>query len=110
MSDTKSKTISCFFNRCPKEMSPNIQAIIKLCLKYITYDPNYNYDADDDEDDSMDIEDREDEDQGDFFDHYYATLRGIIPSLIIKQYYLFDYYYFFFLQIITNGRYKFKFI
>ncbi len=48
-------------------MSPHIQAIIKLCLKYIIYDPNYNYDADDDEDDSMDIEDREDEDQGDFF-------------------------------------------
>ncbi len=55
-----------FFNRCPKEMSPHIQAIIKLCLKYIIYDPNYNYDDDDDEDDSMDIEDREDEDQGDF--------------------------------------------
>uniref|UniRef100_A0A8C1RUR3 Cullin-associated and neddylation-dissociated 2 (putative) n=1 Tax=Cyprinus carpio TaxID=7962 RepID=A0A8C1RUR3_CYPCA len=57
------QAFEAFVSRCPKEMSPNIQAIIKLCLKYITYDPNYNYDADDDEDDSMDIEDREDEDQ-----------------------------------------------
>uniref|UniRef100_A0A672S5L2 Cullin-associated NEDD8-dissociated protein 1-like n=1 Tax=Sinocyclocheilus grahami TaxID=75366 RepID=A0A672S5L2_SINGR len=57
------QAFEAFVSRCPKEMSPNIQAIIKLCLKYITYDPNYNYDADDDEDDSMDIEDREDDDQ-----------------------------------------------
>lgn len=57
------QAFEAFVSRCPKEMSPNIQAIIKLCLKYITYDPNYNYDADDDEDDSMDIEDKEDEDQ-----------------------------------------------
>uniref|UniRef100_A0A8C2DUM3 Cullin-associated and neddylation-dissociated 2 (putative) n=1 Tax=Cyprinus carpio TaxID=7962 RepID=A0A8C2DUM3_CYPCA len=57
------QAFEAFVSRCPKEMSPNIQAIIKLCLKYITYDPNYNYDADDDEDDSMDIEDRDDEDQ-----------------------------------------------
>uniref|UniRef100_A0A671PRT6 Cullin-associated NEDD8-dissociated protein 1-like n=1 Tax=Sinocyclocheilus anshuiensis TaxID=1608454 RepID=A0A671PRT6_9TELE len=57
------QAFEAFVSRCQKEMSPNIQAIIKLCLKYITYDPNYNYDADDDEDDSMDIEDREDDNQ-----------------------------------------------
>ena len=50
--------------RCPKEMSPHIFTVIKLCLKYITYDPNYNYDADDDQEDSMDTEDGGDEDQG----------------------------------------------
>lgn len=65
MSDINSEILSCFFDRCPKEMSPHLPTIIKLCLKYITYDPNYNYDADDDQDDSMDIEEREDEDQGD---------------------------------------------
>lgn len=70
-------------------MSPHIPAIIKLCLKYITYDPNYNYDADDDQDDSMDIEEREDEDQGDLFDHHCAILGVIIPSLSIHQYDMF---------------------
>ncbi|TRY93810.1 hypothetical protein DNTS_012179 [Danionella cerebrum] len=57
------QAFEAFVSRCPKEMSPHIQTIIKLCLKYITYDPNYNYDADEDEDDGMEIEDREDEDQ-----------------------------------------------
>lgn len=51
-------------------MSTHIQTIIKLCLKYITYDPNYNYDADDDQDDGMDIEDRDDEDQGNVCLHH----------------------------------------
>uniref|UniRef100_A0A8C7FAK9 Cullin-associated and neddylation-dissociated 2 (putative) n=1 Tax=Oncorhynchus kisutch TaxID=8019 RepID=A0A8C7FAK9_ONCKI len=53
--------------RCPKEMSPHISTVIKLCLRYITYDPNYNYDVDEggdeDGDESMDTEDGEDEDQ-----------------------------------------------
>ncbi|ROI83697.1 Cullin-associated NEDD8-dissociated protein 1 [Anabarilius grahami] len=57
------QAFEAFFSRCPKEMSPHLPTIIKLCLKYITYDPNYNYDADDDQDDSMDIKEREDEDQ-----------------------------------------------
>ncbi|XP_051766972.1 cullin-associated NEDD8-dissociated protein 2 [Ctenopharyngodon idella] len=57
------QAFEAFFSRCPKEMSPHLPTIIKLCLKYITYDPNYNYDADDDQDDSMDIEEREDEEQ-----------------------------------------------
>ncbi|XP_051551016.1 cullin-associated NEDD8-dissociated protein 1-like [Myxocyprinus asiaticus] len=54
------QAFEAFVSRCPKEMSPHLQTIIKLCLKYISYDPNYNYDA---ADDSMDVEDREDEDQ-----------------------------------------------
>ena len=49
-------------------MSPHISTVIKLCLRYITYDPNYNYDVDEggdeDGDESMDTEDGEDEDQG----------------------------------------------
>lgn len=50
-------------------MSPHIPMVINLCLKYVTYDPNYNYDAEDDEEDSMDIEDGGDEDQGAIFIH-----------------------------------------
>ncbi|CAG4965249.1 unnamed protein product [Colias eurytheme] len=29
--------------KCPKEVQPHIPTIIDLCLKMITYDPNYNY-------------------------------------------------------------------
>ncbi|XP_030633653.1 cullin-associated NEDD8-dissociated protein 2 [Chanos chanos] len=57
------QAFEAFIRRCPKEMSPHIPTVIKLCLTYISYDPNYNYDADDDQDDSMDTEDGEDEDQ-----------------------------------------------
>nr|CAH7745683.1 unnamed protein product [Callosobruchus chinensis] len=35
-----------FINRCPKEITKNIPAITDLCLKYMVYDPNYNYDED----------------------------------------------------------------
>lgn len=36
-----------------------------LCLKYITYDPNYNYDnEEEDEDEIMETENGEDEEQG----------------------------------------------
>nr|XP_006631060.1 PREDICTED: cullin-associated NEDD8-dissociated protein 2 [Lepisosteus oculatus] len=58
------QAFEAFVRRCPKEVSPHIPTIIKLCLKYITYDPNYNYDNDEEEDESMDTENGEDEDQG----------------------------------------------
>ena len=35
------------------------QQIIKICLEYIVYDPNYNYD-DEHDDDSMETEDDDD--------------------------------------------------
>ncbi|CAK9795567.1 Cullin-associated NEDD8-dissociated protein 1 [Anthophora plagiata] len=44
-----------FVYRCPKEITPHINKIIEICLVYITYDPNYNYD-----DDMNDISDGED--------------------------------------------------
>uniref|UniRef100_A0A4W5R0C0 Cullin-associated and neddylation-dissociated 2 (putative) n=1 Tax=Hucho hucho TaxID=62062 RepID=A0A4W5R0C0_9TELE len=61
------QAFEAFVRRCPKEMSPHISTVIKLCLRYITYDPNYNYDVDEDGDEdgdeSMDTEDGEDENQ-----------------------------------------------
>ncbi|QQP58311.1 Uncharacterized protein FKW44_003584, partial [Caligus rogercresseyi] len=30
--------------KCGKEITPHIPAILSLCLEYICYDPNYNYD------------------------------------------------------------------
>ena len=35
--------------KCGKEVTPHIPAITKLCLAYICYDPNYNYDDAEDE-------------------------------------------------------------
>ncbi|CAH1964430.1 unnamed protein product [Acanthoscelides obtectus] len=36
-----------FIKQCPKEITKNIPLITDLCLKYMVYDPNYNYDEDD---------------------------------------------------------------
>ena len=41
--------------KCGKEITPHLPTIIGLCLKYICYDPNYNYDDCDDEDE-MDLD------------------------------------------------------
>ncbi|XP_014219728.1 cullin-associated NEDD8-dissociated protein 1 [Copidosoma floridanum] len=38
------QAFEAFVQRCPKEITPYIQQIIEICLKYLTYDPNYNYD------------------------------------------------------------------
>jgi hypothetical protein len=45
--------------RCPKEISPFLDRIIDLCLKYIKYDPNYAADEDADE---MDTEETTEDD------------------------------------------------
>jgi cullin-associated NEDD8-dissociated protein 1 len=37
-----------FLRRCPKEMLKYVKLIIDLCLKFITNDPNYNYNDDND--------------------------------------------------------------
>uniref|UniRef100_A0A4X2LA96 Cullin associated and neddylation dissociated 2 (putative) n=1 Tax=Vombatus ursinus TaxID=29139 RepID=A0A4X2LA96_VOMUR len=50
-----------FVRRCPKEMGPYIPSVTNLCLKYLTHDPNYNYDSDEDE--MMETEDGEDDEQ-----------------------------------------------
>lgn len=49
-------------DRCPKEMDRHIPSVMGLCLKYITFDPNYNYDNDEEE--KMETEIGEDEEQG----------------------------------------------
>ncbi|XP_072307863.1 cullin-associated NEDD8-dissociated protein 2 [Eucyclogobius newberryi] len=49
------QAFEAFIRRCPKEMSPHISTVTQLCLKFMTYDPNYNYD--DEEEGSMGAED-----------------------------------------------------
>jgi cullin-associated NEDD8-dissociated protein 1 len=49
-----------FVRRCPKQIAAYIKQIMELCLKYISYDPNYNYDDEsDDAEEDMDAEDAE---------------------------------------------------
>ncbi|KAF1666753.1 Cullin-associated NEDD8-dissociated protein 1, partial [Aptenodytes patagonicus] len=51
-------------NRCPKEIDPHIPNVMELCLKYITFDPNYNYDNEEEEEEEMmETENGEDEEQ-----------------------------------------------
>uniref|UniRef100_A0A803VTQ0 TATA-binding protein interacting (TIP20) domain-containing protein n=1 Tax=Ficedula albicollis TaxID=59894 RepID=A0A803VTQ0_FICAL len=52
-----------FVRRCPKEMDPHISSVMGLCLKYITFDPNYNYDNEEEEEEMMETENGEDEEQ-----------------------------------------------
>nr|XP_060622249.1 cullin-associated NEDD8-dissociated protein 1-like [Anolis sagrei ordinatus] len=53
-----------FVRRCPKEIGPHLPSITGLCLKYITYDPNYNYDnEEEDEEEMMETENGEEEEQ-----------------------------------------------
>ncbi|KAF4529720.1 hypothetical protein B566_EDAN015349 [Ephemera danica] len=51
--------------RCPKEVTPHIQTIVKLCLEYVTYDPNYNYEEDGSSDAAMEIGEDGDGDEED---------------------------------------------
>ncbi|XP_054693741.1 cullin-associated NEDD8-dissociated protein 1-like isoform X5 [Grus americana] len=53
-----------FVRRCPKEIDPHIPGVMGLCLKYITFDPNYNYDNEEEEEEEMmETENGEDEEQ-----------------------------------------------
>lgn len=52
-----------FVQRCPETIKPHIPSIVDLCLKYITYDPNYNYEADDGEG-GFHMETEDDDDDG----------------------------------------------
>uniref|UniRef100_A0A672G9E0 Cullin-associated and neddylation-dissociated 2 (putative) n=1 Tax=Salarias fasciatus TaxID=181472 RepID=A0A672G9E0_SALFA len=59
------QAFEAFIRRCPKEMSPHVATVTQLCLKFMTFDPNYNYDDNEEEEDSMDIEDGLDEETDD---------------------------------------------
>ena len=50
-------------SKCGSEISCHIPGIVSLCLEYITYDPNYNYD--DGEDSDMECDDEGEEEGSD---------------------------------------------
>lgn len=57
-----------FIYRCPEAIAPHIPGIVNLCLKYIVYDPNYNYEADDGDGVLMETEDDEEIDSEEYSD------------------------------------------
>ncbi|KAF9403247.1 Cullin-associated NEDD8-dissociated protein 1 [Mortierella sp. AD011] len=66
------QTLEAFVLRCPTEITPYIDTIIDLGLKFLRYDPNYD-DGDDneeDEDEDMDSDNEgdDDDDDGDYSD------------------------------------------
>lgn len=50
--------------RCPKEVYPHVPTVISICLKYLTYDPNYNYDDEDEDENAMDADGVDEDYQG----------------------------------------------
>ncbi|KJE95984.1 Cullin-associated and neddylation-dissociated 1 [Capsaspora owczarzaki ATCC 30864] len=55
------QALESFVFRCPKEISADLSKAVALCLKFIEYDPNYNYD---DDEDSMDTRGDDDDEGG----------------------------------------------
>eukprot|EP00096_Caligus_rogercresseyi_P003100 TRINITY_DN1567_c0_g1_i2.p1 TRINITY_DN1567_c0_g1~~TRINITY_DN1567_c0_g1_i2.p1 ORF type:complete len:1243 (+),score=465.99 TRINITY_DN1567_c0_g1_i2:109-3837(+) len=58
--------------KCGKEITPHIPAILSLCLEYICYDPNYNYDEADEGDEDMELDPDEEEYPGDDSEDEYS--------------------------------------
>ena len=64
--------LESFVLRCPREVSPFIQSILKVALAFLKYDPNYYDDEDDavemgqDDDEGGGSDDQQDEDDMDF--------------------------------------------
>ncbi|KAF9091293.1 Cullin-associated NEDD8-dissociated protein 1 [Mortierella sp. AD031] len=65
------QTLEAFVLRCPTEITPYIDTIIDLGLKFLRYDPNYDDgdDNEDDEDEEMDSDGEDDEDEDDDGDY-----------------------------------------
>lgn len=65
------QAFDAFVNRCPSETATYTNDIIKLCLEYLAYDPNYNYDDNGENgDESMDTNDGEELEDEDIEDDY----------------------------------------
>ena len=56
-----------FVLRCPTEVTPHIDTVIDLGLKFLRYDPNYDDgdDGEDDEDETMESDNEDDEEDDD---------------------------------------------
>lgn len=59
-----------YVRRCPVNTKGLIPEIIQACLTYLSFDPNYNYDAGLDDEETMDTGDAQEDDNSDFGDDY----------------------------------------
>lgn len=63
------QAFEAFVIRCHNEITPHVEAILKLVMQFISYDPNYNYVDSADEDEDMEEEEEEySDDEGDYSD------------------------------------------
>ncbi|KAL3668246.1 hypothetical protein V7S43_006341 [Phytophthora oleae] len=63
------QAFEAFIIRCHNEITPHVEAILKLVMEFICYDPNYNYVDSADEDEDMDEEEEEySDEEGDYSD------------------------------------------
>ncbi|KAG0210629.1 Cullin-associated NEDD8-dissociated protein 1 [Mortierella sp. GBA30] len=65
------QALEAFVLRCPTEITPYIDTIIEMSLKFLRYDPNYDdgEDNEDDEDENMESDNEDDEDEDDDGDY-----------------------------------------
>ena len=70
------QAFEAFIRRCPKEITNYIKEIMGLCLKYISYDPNYNYD-DEDENGYSCIDEDGNEDDEEYKDNKHAKIKKL---------------------------------
>ncbi|CAH0476431.1 unnamed protein product [Peronospora belbahrii] len=63
------QAFEAFLIRCHNDIAPHVEAILKLAMQFISYDPNYNYIDSADEDENMDEENEEySDEEGDYSD------------------------------------------
>jgi hypothetical protein len=63
------QAFEAFMIRCHNEITPHVEAILKLVMQFISYDPNYNYVDSADEDEDMEEEEEEySDEEGDYSD------------------------------------------
>lgn len=60
--------LESFVLRCPREVTPHIESILQLSLKFLKYDPNYCYDEEGEGDEDVMEDDVEEEDAEEYED------------------------------------------
>ncbi|CAF4347466.1 unnamed protein product, partial [Adineta steineri] len=64
------QALETYLKRCPKETNEFVPKIVDICIVYLKYDPNFNYDNDDNDmsDDQSDDDGDDDKDQDSYSD------------------------------------------
>merc|ERR1719498_277575 len=57
-----------FVLRCPREVTPHLPEMLRICQQFMVYDPNYTYEDDEEEDDEEEEDEYSDDDMDEFSD------------------------------------------